>query len=64
MEGSISVTTPTLLAVEPIETAVDPIPTKVDPAIYLISSLVLKKWLGILKCDWSNTWSAGLNILL
>ena len=33
VEGSISVTTPTLLAVEPIETAVDPIPTKVEPGI-------------------------------
>ena len=33
VEGIISVTTPTLLIVDPIETAVDPTPTKVEPGV-------------------------------
>ncbi|GIS08940.1 MAG: hypothetical protein CM15mP113_0700 [Pseudomonadota bacterium] len=41
--GKISVLTPELLIVEPIDNAVAAIPINVDVGSYVISSLVLKK---------------------
>ena len=45
--GNIVVTTPAILAVEPIEIAVPATPMNVESGVYVNSSLLLKKWLGI-----------------
>ena len=64
--GKISVLTPELLIVEPIDNAVAAIPINVDVGSYVISSLVLKKWLGIVNVpvDFSRPTPSGLNVLL
>ena len=47
--GRIVVTTPAVLAVEPIDNAVAATPINDDPVVYVNSSLVLKKWFGIVN---------------
>ena len=48
MLGNNVVTTPATLVVEPIDIAVPAIPINVESGVYVSSSLLLKKWLGIL----------------
>ena len=49
VDGKIVVTTPAVLAVDPIDKAVAAIPTKVESNEYISSSFVLKKWFGIVN---------------
>ena len=65
VEGNISVVTPAKFTVDAIDTGVAAIPTKVDASSYVISSLVLKKWLGIVNIPVllsRPTVSVGLNV--
>ena len=64
--GKISVVTPALFTVEPIDTAVAAIPINVVDGSYVISSFVSKKWLGIVNIpvDFARPAPSGLNVLL
>jgi len=57
---------PAKLIVEPIDTGVAATPTNVEDSWYVISSLVLKKWLLIVNIpvDFSSPTPSGLNVLV
>ena len=66
VDGKIVVTTPAVFAVDPIDIAVAATPTNVESNEYVSSSLVLKKWLGIVNMpvEVLNIPELGLKVLL
>ena len=63
-DGNIVVLNPDGRVFWPIETGVAATPTNVESGVYVNSSFVLKKWLGMVKkpVDFSNPTPSGLNV--
>ena len=66
VDGKISVVTPALFTVEPIETGVAATPTNDESGVYTNSSFVLKKWFGIVNVPvvFSKPTPSGSNVLV